>query len=200
MAVSVKDPLEQPIKPSLIRLLVFSAVEPALSQYLTFIYLIIIFLLIITVRVHSCSELCLVCFFLLCLHHLLLYHYLLLHRKTHEIFRGQSLRQHCRVKPSIAYYSFSLIAFCCISSCLLYYSQCIYISSINSGGIGSIPSCYLRVNFGGSPKGDYCSCSLSFGLRPLLIRRDGISSGLIPAAWMISIASSTLSAPRDLIN
>jgi len=98
MAVSVKDPLEQPIKPSLIRLLVFSAVESALSQYLTFIYLIIIFLLIITVRVHSCSELCLVCFFLLCLHHLLLYHYLLLHRKTHEIFRGQSLRQHCRVK------------------------------------------------------------------------------------------------------
>lgn len=107
MAFSIKDPLKQPIKPALIRLPAFTSVEPALSQYLTFIYLIIIFLLIIT---DSCSELC-----LLCLHHLLLYHYLLVYWKAHEIFRGHAFWQHCWVKST------HLILFIFINCVLLHF-------------------------------------------------------------------------------
>ena len=80
MAFSIENPLEQPIKPALIRQPALAPVQAALCKYLTFIYLIIIFLLIIPV--HSCSELR-----LLCLHHLLLYHYLLLDGKAHEVVR-----------------------------------------------------------------------------------------------------------------
>jgi len=66
---------------------------------------------------------------------------------------------------------------------------------MTSGGIGSIPSYYFLVSFGGSAIG-----GLGAPPRPLLMSRAGTSSSLMPAALIIYMASSMVSVPKDLIS